>query len=104
MKKLIFPILAVLLFCSAVCWAANEEVTLKQTKPGEWTIIRPSGEMAGTLKRVENGAYSIQLANGQYFGIILKTGELQSNRRHALFTPDEAQLYLDALKAIRNMK
>ncbi len=84
--------------------ASTEEVTLKQVKPGEWTILRASGEKAGTLKSIENGAYSIQLANGQYFGIILKTGELQSNRRHPLFTPDEAQLYLDALKAIKTMQ
>jgi hypothetical protein len=98
-------VLVLLLLGSTVFYAFADGVTLKPTKQqGEWSILDSSGTFVGTLKSIDNGAYSLQDSSGLYYGVIKSTGELQTNQRHPLITPDEAQLYLDTLKAISQLK
>ena len=98
-------VLVLLLLCSTVFYAFADGVALKPTKQqGEWSILDASGNVLGTLRSIDNGAYSLQRGDGIYYGIIKNTGELQTNQRHPLITPEEAQLYLDTLKAISELK
>lgn len=79
-------------------------VALKPSSQGEWLIYDSSGQEIGTLALVEKGAYSIRPKDGQYIGIIIANGDLKMTGRHPVLTPDGAQLYLDALEAIKTLK
>ncbi len=106
MKHTIRVLIFILLFLgSTVLCAFADGVTLRPTKqPGEWSILDATGNVVGTLKSIDNGSYSLQASTGLYYGIIKSTGELQTNQRHPLITPDEAQLYIDTLKAMSDLK
>lgn len=103
MKKTAILAVLFLLLLSPVLNAAEDEITLKQLKPGEWKMLAPGGQQVGTLRTMEEGAYSVQLSNGQYLGIIMKTGELKKPGRHPSITPDEAKFYLETWEAIQKL-
>lgn len=84
--------------------AFADDITLNQVNAGEWKIQDSSGQTIGTLKSIDSGAFSVQFSSGDYLGIILKTGELKKPGRHPAFTESDAKLYLDLLKAIKNIK
>jgi len=81
-----------------------DQLVLKASNPGEWTIYDLSDQEVGTLALVEEGAYSIRVKGGQYIGIIRANGDLQLTGRHPVMSPDQAHLYLDALDAIKALK
>jgi hypothetical protein len=67
-------------------------------------MLDADGQSLGTLKSIEDGAFTVQFSNGDYLGIILKTGELKKPGRHPTVTEQEAQFYLDVLRAIKKLK
>lgn len=78
-----------------------EDLTLKTgQQKGEWVVLNQKGDPVGTLKNVDRDAFLVTLG-GRYIGTILKSGDLQTNRNHAIFKPEDAQFYLDVLKALR---
>lgn len=102
-RALLFALLPVF-FLAASQFALADEFSLKQSKPGEWQILSSTGQPRGTLRSIEEGAFTVQLNSGEYLGVILKTGELRKPGRRPAFSPEEAQYYLDILQAIRKMK
>jgi hypothetical protein len=61
------------------------------------------------LKRIRNGTdkgtYRLYNKRGRYAGQIFKSGNWKPQRRHhPRITPEAAQLYLDALKAIQEIE
>ncbi|MHC1726050.1 MAG: hypothetical protein AB9866_08620 [Syntrophobacteraceae bacterium] len=84
------------------CFAGS--ITLKPNSEGEWAIQDSKEQPLGVLRRAEDESFSIQLKDGQFLGLITKTGELQMPRRHPLLKPDEARLYLDVLDALPGLK
>ncbi len=101
-KRALFAILLLLLLTPTLN-AAEDGITLKPTKPGEWAMLTKGGQRIGTIRTMEEGAYSVQLPSGDYLGIILKSGELKKPGRHPAITPDEARLYLDTWEAIQKL-
>ncbi len=78
-----------------------EDLTLKAgLQKGEWAVLDQKGESIGKLKNVDQDAFHVTLG-GRYIGTILKSGDLQTNRNHAIFKPEDAQFYLDVLKALK---
>ncbi len=104
MRKFLFAALVIILLIGTVEPAFADKLSLKLLKPGEWTILNSSGAQVGTLKSLPEGGYSLLTGSGRYLGAILQTGELQSNIRYQRYTPEEAQLYLDVLEAIKSLK
>jgi hypothetical protein len=103
MRKTFF-VLVPIFFLLLSQQAFADEITLNQVNKGAWKITDSGGQPVGTLKSVEDGAFSVQFTNGEYLGLILKTGDLKKPGRHPLVTEQEAQLYLDILKAIKKLK
>jgi len=106
--------LALIVLLFSIGLASNgfaDELTLKASGPGKWTIYDSGGQDIGTLGKVgkeepevEAGGYSILPKGGQYLGVITSSGNLQLPGRHVTITPSEAQLYLDVLEAIKTLK
>ncbi len=103
MKKTVLLVILFVLLLSPILNASEDEVILKPVKPGEWSMQSKDGQRIGTLRTMEEGAYSVQLPNGEYMGIILKSGELKKPGRHPSITPDEAKLYIEIWEAIRKL-
>lgn len=101
-KKALFVILFLLL-SSPILNAGENEITLKPSKPGEWAMLTKDGQRIGTVRTMEEGAYSVQLPNGEYLGIILRSGELKKPGRHPSITPDEARLFIETWEAIQKL-
>ncbi len=104
MRKFLFAALVVILLIETAVPAFADKLSLNPVNPGEWTIWNSGGAQVGTLKSLPDGGYSLLTGSGRYLGAILKTGELQSNIRYQRYTPEEAQLYLDVLEAIKSLK
>jgi hypothetical protein len=81
-----------------------DELIVKPSKPGEWILYDATDQEVATLALVEDGAYSIRPKGGQYLGIIRANGDLQMTGRHPVMSPSDAQLYLDAVDAIKGIK
>jgi hypothetical protein len=109
MPALIF--LSIILISFTSC-AFADELTLKASGSGQWTIYNSAGQDIGTLAKVgqgdpiesEAGGYSILPKSGQYLGVIRSDGVLQLTVRHATISPSEARLYLDVLEAMKTLK
>ena len=73
----------------------------------EWRIINPAGEFEGTLKSTEQKAFTFFDAEGMFIGTITESGDWLHRlyrKRDTRITPDEARLYIDALKVIELIK
>jgi hypothetical protein len=103
-KRLVLIFLPVLLMGLGSTNTLADGVSLKVSGEGQWAIVDSGGQEIGTLAKVEEGAYSISPKGGQYIGIVKSNGDLQLTGRHPTISPFEAQLYLDALEAIRTLK
>jgi hypothetical protein len=89
-----------------------DELTLKASGDGQWTIYNSEGQDIGTLGKVgqgnpiepDAGGYSIRPNGGDYLGVVRSDGTLQLLVRHATVTPSEVRLYLDVLEALKTLK
>ena len=104
MKKALALISLSLLLMGFVSVSLAGELTLKPLEEGKWAIIDAGGQELGTLAKVDEGAYSILPKGGQFLGIVRSNGDLQLTGRHPVMSPAQAQLYLDAVEAIKTLK
>ena len=111
MKKALALMFIALLFMGLAFNCLADELTLKASEPGKWTIYNSDGQDIGTLAKVgadspevESGGYSILPKGGRYFGVIRSDGSLQLIVRHPVVTPSEVRLYLDVLEALKTLK
>lgn len=82
-------------------------VKVEKIKDNEWNIINANGEFVGTLKSESLQTFTFYSTGGMLVGTILESGAWQPRlyrSRNTLIQPDEAQLYLDALEAIKILK
>lgn len=81
--------------------ASAEEISIESTGESQWTIHGDSDAPIGTLKKTEDGNFSLYNAEGGYVGIILaESKKLRPPGLHTAIGPAEARLYLDALKVL----
>ncbi len=112
MKKTLPFIFVTLLLMSLSSNGLADELTLKASDPGHWTIYNSEGQDIGTLEKVgqgdpiesEAGGYSIRPKGGDYLGVIRSDGSLQLLVRHATIAPSDARFYLDVLEALKTLK
>ena len=82
-------------------------VTVEQVGDGEWRIINQNGEFVGTLKSAEQRSFTFYDTGGVFTGTILESKDWIHRlyrKRDTRVTPEEARLYIDALKAIEIIK
>ncbi len=78
-------------------------ITVEQVGDGEWRIINQDGEFVGTLKSEKQQSFTFYDAGGVFMGTILESKDWIHRlyrKRDTRVTPEEARLYIDALKAI----
>ena len=83
------------------------KITVEPVGQGKWRIINHEGMAVGTL--VSEGLQSFKFydSNGVFIGTILRSKEWFHRlyrKRDTRITPEEARLYLQALKAIELIK
>ena len=81
------------------------EISVQTVSENEWKLYNQAGDFIGTLERTTKGPYRLYNKRGRYAGKIFKSGNWKPQRRHhPRVTPEAAQLYLDALKAIQEIE
>lgn len=110
MKKALALMFVALLLMGLTSSCLADELTLKPSEPGKWTIYNSEGQDIGTLAKVgadspevEAGGYSILPKGGRYIGVIRSDGSLQLIVRHPVVSPSEVRLYLDVLEALKTL-
>ncbi len=87
--------------------SSDSEVTVEQIRPGEWKMIRPDGEFVGTIMSDNRKSFRFFDAGGKFVGTVLESKawfHRLYRKRNTQVTPEEARLYLNALKAIEAIK
>lgn len=81
--------------------SASDSDYTKTTKL-QWDLLTEDGKPAGSLETTDEGNYVFYDRNGTYEGIILSSLEwIPKTGKYIRVTPQEAQLYLDIVKALR---
>ena len=107
MKKVVLLATMIVLFCSSSFPVFAEKLATRPKGQNEWEILNQNGAVVGTFKRTDKGNYKFYNTGGGYVGLILDSGTWiprDSRRSYTFITPEDAQLYLDVLKAIKTMK
>ena len=107
MKKVILLATMIVLFCSTSFPVFSEQMPTRPKGQDEWEMFNQNGNVVATLKRTEKGSYKFYSRGGQYVGLILCSGKWiprDARRSYTTITPEAAQLYLDVLKVVKNMK
>ena len=85
----------------------ENEITVEQSGQGEWKIIKQDGEMVGTLKSDTLRSFTFFNTADVFMGTIRESKvwcHRLYRKRDTRITPEEAKLYMDALKAIEIIK
>lgn len=107
MKKMVLLATMILLFCSSSFPVFSEQLTTRPRGENEWEMLNRNGKVVGTLTKTEKGSYKLFDGGGKYVGLILNSGKLlprDASRSYTTITPEEAQLYLDVLEAIKTIR
>jgi hypothetical protein len=105
MRKIMLLLVAAL-FCFTSFAVFSAQITPRPKGQNEWAMHDDSGALVGTLKKTEKGNFKFYDQSGGYVGLIVETGKWiprDARRSYTSITPEEAQLYLDALKAIETL-
>ena len=79
------------------------DVTVEPVGEGEWRITNQDGQFVGTLKSERQQSFTFYDTSGVFIGTILESKAWLHRlyrKRDTRVTPEEARLYIDALKAI----
>ena len=107
MKKVLLLATMIVLFCSSLFPVFSEQLATRPKGQNEWEMLNQNGDVVGTLKKTEKGNYKFYNGGGRYVGLIFQTGKWmprEASRSYTTITPEEAQLYLDTLEAIKTIR
>jgi hypothetical protein len=100
-------IIVVATMCLVLCFSSlavfSAEITPKPKGQDDWALYDENAAFLGTLKRTKEGNFKFYDKSGEYMGLIVDAGRWiprDARRSYTSITPEEARLYLDALKAI----
>jgi hypothetical protein len=85
--------------------AFSEQLAARPKGEGEWELYDKPGNLAGTVKKTEQGNFKFYNRGGKYVGLILDSGTWlprDARRSYTIITPEDAELYLDVLKVLTN--
>ena len=81
------------------------DIVVQQAAPGQWRMIDPADKsFKGIIKKLEQGGYSLENRSGRYVGVIRDDRTLQKGGKWTVFTPEDAEAYLAALKALEQIR
>jgi len=106
MRKIVTLATVIVLFCFSSLPAFSGQITPRPKGQNEWAMYDENAVFVGTLKRTEEGNFKFYDKGGGYVGLIVEAGRWiprDSRRSYTSIEPEEAQLYLDALKAIETL-
>ena len=78
-----------------------------QISDNEWDILNNEGGVVGRLQSDSKTSFKFYDTSGLFIGTILESGGWQHRlyrKRNTQITPEEARLYLDALRAIAGIR
>lgn len=94
--------------CLSVLPVFAEEISLKPGGDGTWLMHGENGSLLGTITKTEDQGYRLENAAGSFRGTIWSNGNWTPDgawrQRRLVVTPEAAQLYLDALAALKSAK
>ena len=86
----------------------SEPLALRPHGKGEWGLYSKTGNVVvATVRKTEEGNYKFYGGEGEYVGLILESKAWiprDARRSYTRIKPEEAELYLDVLKAIETIK
>ena len=103
MQRIMLLAMAAVLLTFSSSALLSAQITTRSKGQNEWAMYDDGGALVGSLKRTEKGNFKFYDQSGGYVGLIVETGKWiprDARRSYTSITPEEAQLYLDALKAI----
>jgi hypothetical protein len=106
MRNIVTLATVIVLFCFSSLPAFSGQITPKPKGQNEWAMYDENAVFVGTLKRTEEGNFKFYDKGGGYVGLIVEAGRWiprDSRRSYTSIEPEEARLYLDALKAIETL-
>ena len=104
MRKVILLATITLLLSLSPLSVLAEGVTLKAKGKHEWEMYNRNGDFVGTLQKTEEDNFTFFDEEGNYLGLILKSGKWKPKGVNPRITPEDARLYLDVLEAIKAIK
>jgi hypothetical protein len=107
MKKVVLLATMMILFCSGSFPAFSEQLATRPKGQNEWEVLNHNGSVIGSFQKTEKGSYKFYNSGGKYVGLILDSGKWiprDARRSYTTITPEDAQLYLDVLGAIRTTR
>jgi hypothetical protein len=107
MKRVILLVTMIVVFCLTSFPVFSQQLTTKPKGQDEWEMFNQNEDVVATFKRTEEGNYKLYSADGKYVGAILRSGQFRqvnAGKRRTTISPEAAQLYLEALNAIRAMQ
>ena len=106
MRKIMLLATVIVFFCCSSLPAYSGQITPSPKGQDEWAMHDRNSTFVGTLKRTEKGNFKFYDKGGAYVGLIVENGKWiprDARRSYTSITPEDAQLYLDALKAIKTL-
>ena len=106
MRKIMLVATMSVLFCFSSIAVFSAQITPRPKGQNEWAMYDENAVFVGTLKRTEEGNFKFYDKGGGYVGLIVEAGRWiprDARRSYTSIEPEEAQLYLDALKAIETL-
>ena len=107
MKKVVLLVTTIVVFCLTSFPVFSQQLTTKPKGQNQWEMYNQNEDVVATFKRTEEGNYGLYNADGKYVGVILSSGRFRARdagKRRSSIAPQDAQLYLEALNAIRAMQ
>jgi len=103
---LIATMASIVWVCPALVF--SETLALRPQGEGEWGLYSKAGNLVvATVKKTAEGNYKFYSGEGEYVGLILESKAWiprDARRSYTRIKPEEAELYLDVLKAIETIK
>ena len=106
MRKIMLLATMSVLFCFSSLAVLSAQITPRPKGQDEWAMYDQNAVFVGTLKKTEKGNFKFYDKGGGYVGLIVEAGKWiprDARRSYTSITPEEAQLYLDASKAIETL-
>jgi hypothetical protein len=107
MRKAVLLPTVIVLFCLGSLPVFSEEIVPRPKGNHTWEMHNVNGDFVGRLKRTEYGNFDFYDKSGKYIGVILQSGTWipwNARKRKTVIEPEEAQLYVDVLRAIKTIK
>ena len=107
MRKALYLTTLFALLGHVILPVSAEGGSIKPKSNNVWELYQNRGEIIATIKKLETGGFSFYDKGGKFIGIILTSGTWipwNAKKRRTRIEPEEAELYLEVLRSINQLK